>query len=88
MYVKLTTALVATACSSNAIKIAVSKDTEDVADEMQAFAEGMTGHLLYTGEDTDRDGNEFIDLRNEDDAIIESHVIEFINQILARDDPD
>ena len=55
---------------------------------MQAFAEGMTGHLMYTGEDTDRDGNEFIDLRNEDDAIIESHVVEFINEILARDDPD
>ena len=81
-------ALVATACYSNAIRITASKDTEEIADEMQAFADGMSEHLLYTGENSDRDGSDYVDLRNEDDAVIQAQVMEYIDEILAREDLD
>merc|ERR1712226_590918 len=87
MCLKLQIALLATANYSNAIK--VSMNTEDVTEEMQAFTEGMAEHLLYTGENSDRDGDQYIDLRNEDDGVIEEHVVEYIDQVLERmDDPD
>ena len=61
-------------------------NTEDIAEEMQAFTEGMASHLLYTGEDNDREGADFVDLRNEDDDVIEEHIVDYIDQVLERDD--